>query len=189
MSKSQQKRMNKKIYTVDVPRAYVPRNWALRKSRFGPAIVQPSSSPTNEGHKRHILTAEERGQLLNEKTKPKENISEQTNSVAAPEVIVKTEPDVITSTKAPERKALNFIKLPDSLNFDRYVNKINFRYTTTELTKYFIFSFVSEKDLVVVKEEKVKVEPKKIEVKRTKTAWLPCSLLYEKMNIAEPSGG
>lgn len=43
--------------------------------------------------------------------------------------------------------------------------------------------------MVVVKEEKVKVEPKKIEVKRTKTAWLPCSLLYEKMNIAEPSGG
>lgn len=60
---------------------------------------------------------------------------------------------------------------------------------TPKLTKYFIFRFVSEKDLVVVKEEKVKVEPKKIEVKRTKTAWLPCSLLYEKMNIAEPSGG
>lgn len=53
----------------------------------------------------------------------------------------------------------------------------------------FIFRFVSEKDLVVVKEEKVKVEPKKIEVKRTKKAWLPCSLLYEKMNVAEPSGG
>lgn len=58
------------------------------------------------------------------------------------------------------------------------------------MTKKNSFRFVSEKDLVKdVKEEKVKVEPKKIEVTRTKTAWLPCSLLYEKMNIAEPSGG
>lgn len=189
MSKSQEKRMNKKIYIVDVPSSYVPRNWAMRKSRFGPAIVQPSSSPTNEGHKRHILTAEERGQLLNEKTKPKENISEETSSVAAPEIIVKIEPDVVVpSTKAPERKALNFIKLPDSLNFDRCVHEIYCRRSEYN-QKCFFFRFVSEKDLVVVKEEKVKVEPKKIEVKRTRTAWLPCSLLYEKMNIAEPSGG
>ncbi|KAJ6646599.1 G patch domain-containing protein 1 like [Pseudolycoriella hygida] len=167
VSNSHQKRMNKKIYTVDVPSSFTPRNWAMRKTRFGPAIVQPSSPPTNEGHKRHILTAEERGQLLNEKPNTKEIVPRIDVAVptVAPEVIVKIEPEVAT---LPERKALNFIKLPDSLNFDR---------------------FVSEKDLVVVKEEKVKVEPKKVEVKRTKSTWLPCSLLYEKMNIAEPSGG
>lgn len=131
VSKSHQKRMNKKIYTVDVPSSYTPRNWALRKTRFGPAIAQPSSSTTEDGHKRHILTAEERGELLNEKTKPKEKLPttetlQQTSALPTPEIIVKTEPDVIVTpntsdavTKAPERRALNFIKLPDSLNFDR----------------------------------------------------------------------
>ncbi len=127
VSKSHQKRMQKKIYTVDVPISYTPRNWAMRKTRFGPANVQPSStSTTNEGHRRHMLTAEERGQLLNDTpTKPKETTPstpsdvEQINSTAAPMVIVKIEPDLIPTAKAPERKALNFIKLPESLNFDR----------------------------------------------------------------------
>lgn len=172
MSKSHQKRMDKKMYIVDVPSSFTPRNWATRKTRFGPAIVPPTSSPVNEGHKRHMLTAEERGQLLNEKATPKlpaSNDSEQTTPAVTAEIVIKTEPEfTVPSTQKPVRKALNFIKLPDSLNFDR---------------------FVSEKDVVVIKEEKVKEEPKKIEVKRTKTAWLPCSLLYEKMNISEPSGG
>lgn len=123
--------MNKKIYAVDIPSSYTPRNWALRKTRFGPVIVQPSSSSTDDGHKRHILTAEERGQLLNEKAKPKEtlpaaNVAETMDTAATPEIVVKIElddttPPIVseTNTKAPERKALNFIKLPDSLNFDR----------------------------------------------------------------------
>ncbi|KAG4070149.1 hypothetical protein HA402_013392 [Bradysia odoriphaga] len=173
VSKSHQKRKDKKIYTVDVPVSYTPRNWAMRKSRFGPAVVQPSAPSANDGHKRHMLTAEERGELLNGKPKPKEaapstSTAEPTHSSVTPEVIVKIESNVPATTKAPEPKALNFIKLPECLNFDR---------------------FVSEKDLVVVKEEKVKVEPKKIEVTRTKTLWQPCSLLYEIMNIAEPTGG
>lgn len=118
--------MNKKIYIVDVPPSYTPRNWAMRKSRFGPAIVQPSTS-TDEGHRRHMLTAEERGELLNDRAKPKEkvpatNTAEQLNISDTPEIVIKTEPDVIIPAKAPERKALNFIKLPDSLNFDRLVS-------------------------------------------------------------------
>lgn len=115
--------MNKKTYAVDMPSSFTPRNWSMRKTRFGPAIVPPDSSPANDGHKRHMLTAEERGQLLNETTKPKEQVvvssgGEQTPSIT-PEIVIKTEPDVIPLTQTSERKALNFIKLPDSLNFDR----------------------------------------------------------------------
>lgn len=143
MSKSQQKRMNKKIYTVDVPNSYTPRNWAMRKSRFGPAIVQPNTSSSNEGHKRHMLTAEERGELLNERTKPKEklaatNTGEQINISSTPEVVVKTEPDVTTvASKAPEQKALNFIKLPDCLNFDRLVEWHSMFFLTQKLKTLF----------------------------------------------------
>lgn len=96
----------------------------MRKSRFGPAIIEPSASSADEGHRRHILTAEERGQLLNDKPKPKEatpstSTAEQIVSPVAPEVVVKTEPNETPATKAPQPKALNFIKLPDCLNFDR----------------------------------------------------------------------
>lgn len=123
MSKSQQRRMNKKIYNVDIPSSFTPRNWAMRKTRFGPAIIPPDSSPGNEGHKRHILTAEERGQLLNDTTKPKMpsviSSDEEKAAPIIPEIVIKTEPEVVIPIPTSERKALNFIKLPESLNFDR----------------------------------------------------------------------
>lgn len=80
-----------------------------------------------------MLTAEERGQLLNEKPKPMEippatNTPVQVNTATPPEVIIKTEPDApdVVATKVPEQKALNFIKLPDCLKFDRFVIEIDF---------------------------------------------------------------
>lgn len=96
----------------------------MRKSRFGPAIVQPSTSE-NEGFRRHVLTAEERGQLLNDKPKPMEvtpstSTAEQVKCPpVVPEVIIKTESDDTPTGSAPEPRALNFIKLPECLNFDR----------------------------------------------------------------------
>lgn len=125
MSKSHQKRMNKKMFTVDIPSSFTPRNWALRKTRFGPAINPPNvlNSTLNEG--RHVLTAEERGKLLNEKSVPqkqpdvKELRSEMQSTALLQDTAVKTEPQLI-SKKQSEPKALNFIKLPESLNFDRY---------------------------------------------------------------------
>lgn len=60
---STRQQQRKLQYTVTVPDSFRPRNWAARKTRFGPAIVDVTP-PTEVGHRRHMLTAEERGQIL-----------------------------------------------------------------------------------------------------------------------------
>lgn len=56
----------KRVFHVDVPRSFEPRNWLIRRSRFGPATI-PQAERQIIG--RHELKPSQRGQLLNEKSK------------------------------------------------------------------------------------------------------------------------
>ena len=92
-----------------MPRSFRARNWAMRKTRFGPEVIEQQHE---EGHRRHMLTPEERGAILNDAaTITKPTVTETT-------VIIEKEtepmqaastPDVIKSTK----KSTNFANIFD----------------------------------------------------------------------------
>lgn len=58
----------KKVFHIDVPRAFEPRNWIKRKSRFSPMAANVFSNNRDDGKKigRHDLTPFERGIKLGE---------------------------------------------------------------------------------------------------------------------------
>lgn len=57
----------KKVFYVDPPRNFEPRNWLKRRSRFGPALEQ-TQVEEKQIVGRHDLTPSQRGAILNEKT-------------------------------------------------------------------------------------------------------------------------
>lgn len=59
----------KVVYRVNVPRSYEPRNWLIRRTRFGPATVPDDTASQKKIVGRHEMKPSERGQLLNEATK------------------------------------------------------------------------------------------------------------------------
>lgn len=66
----------KPVFEINVPVGYRPRNWLERKSRFGPVVnervLEMQASAHLSGTRRHMLTPDERGAVLNmETTKPK----------------------------------------------------------------------------------------------------------------------
>ncbi|XP_070499576.1 G patch domain-containing protein 1 homolog [Chironomus tepperi] len=67
-----------RVYSVDIPRDFEPRNWLQRKSRFAPLstdkkkVIDSQNKHKVLGLGRHDLKPEERGKLLNEAEKPKE---------------------------------------------------------------------------------------------------------------------
>lgn len=69
---------NVRVYSVDIPRDFEPRNWLQRKSRFAPLSkdkqkeIEIQSKHKVLGLGRHDLKPEERGKLLNEPEKPLE---------------------------------------------------------------------------------------------------------------------
>ncbi|CRL00901.1 CLUMA_CG014151, isoform A [Clunio marinus] len=73
-----------KVFTVDLPRSFEPRNWLTRQSRFEPIDVNRAKALEEKNkHKvlglgRHDFKPEERGALLNEKV---EKNSEKINSI------------------------------------------------------------------------------------------------------------
>jgi len=67
---------NIRIFSVDIPRDFEPRNWLQRKSRFAPLskdkikVIESQNKHKVLGLGRHDLKPEERGKLLNEAEKP-----------------------------------------------------------------------------------------------------------------------
>ncbi|KAL7043170.1 hypothetical protein ACKWTF_001419 [Chironomus riparius] len=67
---------NIRVYSVDIPRDFEPRNWLQRKSRFAPLPndkkkeIELQNKHKVLGLGRHDLNPEERGKLLNEPEKP-----------------------------------------------------------------------------------------------------------------------
>lgn len=60
----------KKVFRVNVPRSFEPRNWLKRRSRFGPATVSDGDiAPQKQIVGRHDMKPSQRGQLLNEKSR------------------------------------------------------------------------------------------------------------------------
>lgn len=61
----------KKVFHVNVPRSFEPRNWLKRRSRFGPATVSEGDAVEQKKQVigRHDMKPSQRGKLLNEKTK------------------------------------------------------------------------------------------------------------------------
>lgn len=60
---------SKKIFYVDVPRSYEPRNWLKRRTRFGPSTrPEVDDAQPKQIVGRHDMKPSERGQLLNEKS-------------------------------------------------------------------------------------------------------------------------
>lgn len=72
---SEQPRTRKKIFFVDLPRSYDPRNWLKRRTRFGPAREQ-SEVEEKKIVGRHDLTPGQRGAILNEKPKETKTTSD-----------------------------------------------------------------------------------------------------------------
>lgn len=57
----------KRVYKIQLPFKFEPRNWLIRKTRFGPEVVVPDKLIIG----RHDLAPSERGKVLNEKTPTK----------------------------------------------------------------------------------------------------------------------
>lgn len=83
----------KKLFKVDVPGRFEPRNWLKRKSRFGPEVAATS---TEKIVGRHDLTAAQRGEILNEK------------STKTQEGRMPTEEDIDLLLKTAGSRVLNF---------------------------------------------------------------------------------
>lgn len=62
----------KGVYKVQLPFKFEPRNWLIRKTRFGPEVVVPEKVVVG----RHDLAPSERGKILNE-TIPSKSTKEQ----------------------------------------------------------------------------------------------------------------
>lgn len=107
---AKQQQMKKPQFIVNVPDTFRPRNWAMRKSRFGPVVADLSTFSSNEssGHRRHVLSAEERGHILNDDVAMKALVNEK--EPVAIEIIDETIPKVL--------KEDEFIKLEESVAMD-----------------------------------------------------------------------
>lgn len=107
---AKQQQMKKQQFIVNVPDTFSPRNWAMRKSRFGPVVADLTTFPAGEssGHRRHVLSAEERGHILNDDVPMKALGNDK--GQAAIEIIDETIPKVL--------KKDEFIKLEESVAMD-----------------------------------------------------------------------
>lgn len=81
-----------KIFYVDLPRNFEPRNWLRRRTRFGPAVEQLKDEE-KQIVGRHDLTPVQRGAILNEKSKESKTKSD----------------DVDSLLKAAGLKSMNFV--------------------------------------------------------------------------------
>lgn len=63
---------NKRVFKIHLPFKFEPRNWQIRKTRFGPQVVVPERVVVG----RHDLAPSERGNILNE-TDPTKSTKEQ----------------------------------------------------------------------------------------------------------------
>lgn len=77
-----------RVFTVDLSRNFVPRNWLTRRSRFAPLdqtrakILEDNNSKQKVlGLGRHDLKPEQRGELLNEKAPPSKEDREKVQEV------------------------------------------------------------------------------------------------------------
>lgn len=104
---AKQQQVKKPQFVVNVPDNFKPRNWTMRKSRFGPVVTDLSTFPSAEpmGHRRHVLSAEERGQILNDDVPMKAPCNDKEQ--VAIEIIDETIPKAL--------KKDEFIKLEESV--------------------------------------------------------------------------
>lgn len=70
-----QRSNNKPKFEISLPGGYRPRNWLERKSRFGPVVnekvLEMQASAHLSGTRRHMMTPDERGAVLNVEAKTK----------------------------------------------------------------------------------------------------------------------
>lgn len=59
----------KKVFRVNVPRSFEPRNWQKRRSRFGPETTILNETEQKQRIGRHDMKPSQRGQILNEKSR------------------------------------------------------------------------------------------------------------------------
>lgn len=89
----------KKVFHVNVPRSFEPRNWLKRRSRFGPeTIPEGDVAQPKQIIGRHDMKPSQRGQLLNEKNR-NDSTTEQK----------KTNVDADAMLQAVGIKAMNFV--------------------------------------------------------------------------------
>lgn len=103
-----------RVFSVDIPRNYTPRNWLNRRSRFEPLdrirteVIEAQNRHKKLGLGRHDLKPDERGSLLNE-DKPK------------PPAIDKVELEKIQAAKKEESAR----KISELLNSKQFVSENN----------------------------------------------------------------
>lgn len=119
-SKSNQK-ASKKVFHVDVPRDYKPRNWVLRRSRFGPEVrTAKEPAEAEEAGKtavgRHEMTPADRGKLLNEKSK-KENVAKSMDADSLLEAVgLKTMSFVSEASSSGAAESTSAAEIPRSIS-------------------------------------------------------------------------
>lgn len=184
------KEYSKKVnFVVNVPFTFKPRNWAVRKTRFSPAVLPEVSVPV-DGTKRHMLTPEERGNILNDSpaVKPVEINQPKPMEINQPKTIA-IEPITIDKTVQPPNENNEFIALENIKKESKDPPK---PVALDKFSQMFGDRFVSEKKLLSDEKDGMLPSPppltKPIEIlmKRTKITWSPCPLLCQRMNIAEP---
>lgn len=203
-SKTSSQKSIKRIFKVQLPYLFEPRNWMKRKSRFGPEVIASTSNVVDASAGkiigRHDLTPTQRGDILNEKSKendPDEDI--QPEVVTIENALIDKPKEEFKSISKSSFTSRKFI-VPESIPniFDRYlINALN--YVTISLIPLFSYRFTSSNDsktenapVSTEKEEKtVKVLDKPKEIKtaiRNRFSWVPCQLLCYKMNIEAAIG-
>lgn len=118
-----------KVFSVDLSRNFVPRNWLARRSRFEPLdknrekILAEKNKHKVLGLGRHDLKPEERGALLNEKHEQKK--AEETSDTPTPEV---KKPEAPKRDYAEEKRAKiqeSARKITELLNSKQFVSENN----------------------------------------------------------------
>lgn len=123
-----------RVFTIDLSRNFVPRNWLQRRSRFTP-LDQSRAKQLEEKNKyktlglgRHDLKPEERGALLNEKSDSKTSEAQNTSEIPLPEVIQEP-PKNIVKEDAEERRVKRMQesakRINDLLNSKQFVSENN----------------------------------------------------------------
>lgn len=169
---------NTKLFYVDVSRDFKPKNWMVRRTRFGPEIL-PNTIKEISG--RHEMTPIGRGKLLNEKSNKTpsnvENESIQTVDIVDHPSSADIQKDTETcSTISANNEAINVKKIARA--------KLE-TFTLPEISDRFVTSDSSEsKPEVPIKKE----QNKEIKIVRTRSTWVPTQLLSYKMNIEAAVG-
>ncbi|XP_053679549.1 G patch domain-containing protein 1 homolog [Anopheles nili] len=95
-SRSSAQKHSKKVFSVQMPDGFQPRNWEERRTRFNPLDEQRAKQIERDNeHKikglgRHDLCPKERGEILGEKSKPNpvlEMLNQRSNNFVSGEVI------------------------------------------------------------------------------------------------------